>query len=203
MNTCWGKWPQYLERSGPRKGLLLSEPSVLRTLLSKNSVMRLAGSTGIPVPRTFFPATVKDIESFGPALGFPLLVKGEGGESSRTIRIVKSQSELIASYHSLMSSPAAPDSVPCLQEFMTGPTYSVGGLFINGEPIRICACRMAIMEPYNAGLMAKGVTERPPELIANALDLFKALRYTGFGDADFVLDRKDGHFKFLEINPEV
>jgi predicted ATP-grasp superfamily ATP-dependent carboligase len=33
--------------------------------------------------------------------------------------------------------------------------------------------------------------------------VFKALRYTGFGDADFMLDRKDGQFKFLEINPEV
>ena len=198
-----GKIAQYIQSFGPWKGLLLSEPSSLDTLLSKNSVMRLAGSAGIPVPKTFFPATVKEIVSLGPALGFPLLVKGEGGESSRTIRIVKSQSELIANYRSLMSSPAAPNGVPCLQEFLSGPTYSVGGLFINGEPIRICACRMAIMEPYKAGLMVKGVTERPPELIASALAVFKALRYTGFGDADFVLDRKDGHFKFLEINPEV
>jgi D-aspartate ligase len=194
---------QYVERSGSWKGLLVSEPSLLRTLLSKNAVMRLAGEAGIPIPKTLFPANEKEIDALGTTLGFPLVVKGEGGESSRTIRIVRSQSELGSCYRALMNHGHEHGSMPCLQEFLTGPTYSVGGLFQNGRPIRICACRMAIMEPYKAGLMVKGVTERPPKLIENALKVFEALRYTGFGDADFVLDSRDGQFKFLEINPEV
>jgi len=197
------KIAQYIHHFGPWSGLLLSEPSLLPALLSKNSVMRIVGDAGIPAPKTLFPTSANEIETLGPSLGFPLLVKGEGGESARTIRIVRSKDELMASYRSIVSKPNAAESLPCLQEFIDGPTYNVGGLFQNGEPIRICACRMDIMEPYKAGLMAKGVTERPPALIANALRVFKALRYTGFGDADFVLDRKDGQFKFLEINPEV
>jgi predicted ATP-grasp superfamily ATP-dependent carboligase len=185
------KITQRIQRSAPWKGLLLSEPSLLRTLLSKNSVMRLAAEAGIPIPKTLFPATEKELD------------KGEGGESSRTIRMIRSRSDLLASYRAVMDQEKTHDTKPCLQEFITGPTYSVGGLFQDGRPIRICAGRMALMEPYKAGLMVKGVTERPPKLIANALRVFEALRYTGFGDADFVLDPRDGQFKFLEVNPEV
>ena len=194
---------QHIQRSASCQGLLLSEPSLLRTLLSKNSVMRLAAEAGIPTPRTLFPANEREIDAQGSALGFPLVVKGEGGESSRTIRIVRNRGELHSSYRALTRRETTDDRKPSLQEFLTGPTYSVGGLFQDGKPIRICAGRMVLMEPYNAGLMVKGVTERPPKLIANALGVFEALRYTGFGDADFVLDSRDGQFKFLEINPEV
>jgi D-aspartate ligase len=194
---------RYTQRSAPWRGLLLSKPSTLRILLSKNAVMRLVTEAGIPVPKTMFPATQREMDELAPPLEFPFLVKGEGGESSRTIRIIRSQSELPASYRAVMDRGKDQDSKPCLQEFIAGPTYSVGGLFQDGRAIRICADRMALMEPYKAGLMVKGVTERPPELIANALRVFEVLRYTGFGDADFVLDSRDGLFKFLEINPEV
>jgi predicted ATP-grasp superfamily ATP-dependent carboligase len=194
---------QYIQRLGRPRGLLLSEPSMLRTLLSKNSVMRLVTDAGIPVPKTMFPATEREMDALAQTLEFPLLVKGEGGESSRTIRIIRSRNELPASYRAITNQGKEHDSKPCLQEFLTGATYSVGGLFQDGRAIRICAGRMALMEPYKAGLMVKGVTERPPGLIANALRVFEVLRYTGFGDADFVLDPRDGQFKFLEINPEV
>jgi predicted ATP-grasp superfamily ATP-dependent carboligase len=197
------KIAQHIRHAGPLKGLLLSEPSSLPTLLSKNSVMQLVGKAGIPIPKTLFPASEREMDALGPTLEFPLLVKGERGESSRTIRMIRSRGELLPSYRAVVGQEKTHDSKPCLQEFITGPTYSVGGLFQDGRPIRICAGRMALMEPYKAGLMVKGVTERPPGLIANALRVFEALRYTGFGDADFVLDPRDGQFKFLEINPEV
>lgn len=198
------KIAQHIRRSGPWKGLLVSEPSLLRRLLSKSSVIRVVGEAGVPIPRTLFPANESEMEALGKTLKFPWLVKGEGGESSRTIRIVRKRSEMHASYRAVMHRGNTRETnFPSLQEFLIGPTYSVGGLFQDGKAIRICACRMALMEPYKAGLMVKGVTECPPKLIESALRAFEALRYTGFGDADFILDSKDGQFKFLEVNPEV
>jgi len=198
------KITQHIGHSGPWKGLLLSEPALLQRLLAKSSVIRLVGEAGIPIPKTLFPASESEMETLGRTLNFPCVIKGEGGESSRTIRIVKSQGEMQASYREVLhggNSGAA--GMPYLQEFLTGPTYSVGGLFQNGKAIRMCAVRMALMEPYKAGLMVKGVTERPAKLIENAQRVFETLNYTGYGDADFVLDSRDGQFKFLEVNPEV
>src|SRR6202521_4025119 len=43
---------QHLQHSALWRGLLLTEPSLLRTLLSKNSVMRLVAEAGIPIPRS-------------------------------------------------------------------------------------------------------------------------------------------------------
>jgi predicted ATP-grasp superfamily ATP-dependent carboligase len=198
-----GSIAQHIERFGPWKGLVLSEASVLRTLLSKNSVMRLVEEAGIPVPRTVYPTGEEDLKALGAEIGFPLLVKGEGGESSRTIRIIRRRAELLESYRAVTNGKEKHVRQPNLQQFIEGPTYSVGGLFQNGRAVRLCAGRMALMEPYKAGLMVKGVTERPPRLIENALRVFEALRYTGFGDADFMFDPRDGQFKFVEINPEV
>ena len=202
-----GPITQEIERSGLWRGLVLSEPSVLQTVLSKNSVMRLVEEAGIPVPKTAYPSGEEELDTLASTLGFPLLVKGEGGESSRTIRVVRHRRELLESYRAVLDRNADQKEThgrqPNLQQFIEGPTYSVGGLFQNGRAVRICAGRMALMEPYKAGLMVKGVTERPSRLIENALRVFEALRYTGFGDADFMFDPRDGQFKFLEINPEV
>lgn len=57
------------------------------------------------------------------------------------------------------------------------------------------------MYPPGGGVTVKGVTERPPDLLENVFKVFEALRYTGLGQVDFILDTRDGVFKFLEINP--
>jgi hypothetical protein len=59
------------------------------------------------------------------------------------------------------------------------------------------------MNPPDRGPTVKGVTERPAALLQAAFKVFESFRFTGLADADFILDKRDGRFKFLEINPRV
>jgi predicted ATP-grasp superfamily ATP-dependent carboligase len=92
---------------------------------------------------------------------------------------------------------------PALQQFIKGQAYSVGGLFHNGRPLRLCAHRKLLTYPRGGGVTVKGVTERPGDLLEETAKAFGALQYTGLGHAEFIRDEHEGGFKFIEINPRV
>jgi predicted ATP-grasp superfamily ATP-dependent carboligase len=185
------------------KGLLLPETDSLKTLLSKNSTITFAERAGIAVPRTFIPGDEREVAQFADRLGFPLVVKGERGESGVNVRIVKSGKDLAPTYLEIKRSEKSYGGLPALQEFIPGTGYSVGGLFDHGRAVRICAHRKILTYPPAGGQTVKGITERPPALLESALRFFEALRYNGLGHMEFIKDRRDERFKFLEINPRI
>lgn len=183
--------------------LPLSRPESLKTVLSKNQTVRLAASFGVPVPRTVIPNNDREAESMGKELGFPHLVKGDKGEGAQNVRLVWGPDEILTQYRKIVRREAAYGGQPALQEFVPGPRYAVGGLFQNGEPLRVCAYRTLFTYPINRGFSAKAVTERPPKLLDHAFAIFEALQYTGLGQVQFIRDSRDGQLRFLEINPRV
>jgi biotin carboxylase len=185
------------------KGLLLPEPDTLKTLLSKNSTIAFAQSAGIAAPRTFIPVNEREIAQLAERLGFPLVVKGERGESAVNVRVVKSAKDLVPTYLRIKRREESYRGMPALEEFIPGTGYSVGGLFHQGRALRVCAHRKILTYPPEGGQTVKGITERPPALLESALRLFGALRYNGLGHMEFIQDRRDERFKFLEINPRI
>jgi predicted ATP-grasp superfamily ATP-dependent carboligase len=185
------------------KALPLSDPAALRTTLSKNAMIRLAESVGVAVPRSIVPQTSKDIISAANQLGLPLVIKGEKGEATRNVRIVWRAKGLSQAYDEIAAAERGYDGRPALQEFIPGSQYSIGGLFDKGRPLRWFAYRKIINYPRSGGLSAKAVSEQPPGLLKAAFAIFDALSYSGLGMTQFILDSRDGRFKFIEINPRV
>lgn len=187
LDNCW-------------KGLPLGPTQSIKIALSRKMVGRLAMDVGVPTPRTMIPQSDEEIASNGMELGFPLLVKGDRGEAGNHVRLVNSPARLLPAYRKIAELERG--ERPMLQEFIHGPAYSVGGLFDEGRPLRVCAHRKVVGVPPLGGLTAKGVTERIPGLLDTAFRVFAALKYTGLGHAEFILD-KAGRFRFLEVNPRV
>jgi len=185
------------------KTLLLPPPESIKIALSKNASIRLAIDAGVTVPRTLIPADERDVESIGRELGFPLVVKGERGEATRNVRIVRTPEELGTKYRSVVALEREYGGRPALQEFIPGVQYSLGGLFHEGTTLRVYAYRKLATYPINGGLSAKAITERPSALLQAAFAIFKALRYTGLGQVQFIRDSRDDNFKFIEINPRI
>jgi predicted ATP-grasp superfamily ATP-dependent carboligase len=183
--------------------LPLSRPESLRIALSKKLSTELAAGNGVPIPTTVIPTSDGEVQSMGANLGFPHVVKGEKGEASQNVRVVMRAEEMLAQYAQVARKEAKYGERPFLQEFIPGVEYSVGGLFCDGEPLRIYAYRKLFTYPINGGISAKAVTERPSKLLESACAIFGALRYTGLGQVQFIHDSRDGQFKFLEINPRV
>jgi len=185
------------------RALPISAPSFLGLMMSKNRVLDLAQRSGVSVPATVVPTSEDQLDVFAREIGIPLVIKGEKGESGRNVRIVRSLTNVRAAYRDVCAREASYGGRPALQEFVRGTAYSVGGLFQNGRPLRICAHRKILTYPPQGGWTVKGVTERPPNLLEEASKVFAALEYTGLGHVEFVRDELSGEFKFLELNPRV
>jgi hypothetical protein len=185
------------------KGLLLPDQPSIAILLSKNLTLSFMKSIGVEIPRTLPCEGEHQLEDHARELGFPLMVKGEKGESGRNVRIVTSPQDLVKKYREIREREALYGGMPILQEYIPGSSYSVGGLFHDGKALRICAHRRILMYPPEGGVTVKGVTEYQPVLLERAVAVFEALRYSGLGHVEFIRDCRDGTFKFIELNPRI
>jgi predicted ATP-grasp superfamily ATP-dependent carboligase len=185
------------------KGLLLPDRRFIKILLSKNLTLSFVQAAGVAVPRTLSCDGEDDLLRHAQALGFPLVVKGEKGESARNVRIVSNLWDLLSKYREIREREAAYGGKPVLQEFIPGSSYSVGGLYHEGKALRICAHRRLLTYPPDGGVTVKGVTERDPALLEQATAVFEALQYSGLGHVEFIRDSRDGKLKFLELNPRI
>jgi predicted ATP-grasp superfamily ATP-dependent carboligase len=188
---------------GALPGLPLSATTALEVLLNKYSTLRFAQKAGVPVPKTMAPDGEEEVEAIARGFGHQLVVKGERGDSSRNVRLVTQGNKLLLAYREILQRESAYAGRPVLQEFISGPAYSVAGLFKDGRPLRICAHRKLLTYPPKGGWTVKGITERPVGLLDEAFKIFGALKYTGLGHAEFIRDVRDAKFKFVELNPRV
>lgn len=177
--------------------------AALDLVLSKNTALECARAAGVAVPVQVIPKDEADVVTLGREIGFPLVIKGEKGELARNVRFVYTEAELLPYYREVRDAERGYGGEPALQQFLPGETYLVGGLFRDGEALRLSAHRKAIMYPPQGGATALAVTVRPRALIDTALAVVAAFRYTGLANLDFVHDPRDGRYKFIEINPRV
>jgi len=200
---------EVLQCLAPRLGsaeyrVFLAPPQeTIRLLAGKAGTLSLAAEHHLSVPRTMVPRDEQELLEMAAVLGYPLVVKGDKGEASENVRVVHGPAELAPKYRTVLRNESSYQGRPMLQEFIPGAQYSVGGLYDDGEPLRVCAYRKIFTYPLEGGLTAKAVTERPPRLLNDAFRMFRALRYTGLGQIQFICDQRDGLFKFMEVNPRI
>jgi carbamoylphosphate synthase large subunit len=183
-------------------GLVLSSPTSLRTALSKFAMIQVARDAGIAIPRTIFPQEESDLPRIAEEFGFPLIIKGDRGESGNHVRLVDSPEKLIGAYREVAVLERSSGNRPLVQEYVQGVGYSVGGLFHKGRALRVAAHRKLLGVPPLGGLTVRGRTEQCPGLLESAYRIFAALEYTGLGHVEMIRDRAD-RLNFLEINPRV
>lgn len=185
------------------QGLLLPAPADLRRTFSKNAVLEAVRAAGVPVPPTVIPASDEEVPAVVRELRLPVVVKGEKGGGAYNVRIAHTLDQARAAYREVAERERGYGGRTALQAFVAGGTYLFGGLFQDGQALRICAHHKALMYPPGQGTTARAVTERPAALVEYGRRVMEALRYTGLGDLDFIRDQRDGQFKFLEINPRL
>jgi hypothetical protein len=186
------------------KGLLHPPIERMKTALSKNSMLSVAEQAGVGVPRTAIPSDEREAADIAREFGFPVVIKGDTGESGETVRIVWKADDLLANYREVCEREERPDSRPAIQEFVQGPAYSIGGLYHGGRPLRVIVHRKLVRYPHPwGGRTVRGITEESPEACREGFKIFEALEYTGFGHVEFIRDQRDGRMKFLEVNPRL
>lgn len=194
LYRIWDESPSWLPLVQP-----VVEPDLRKVYRNKHLLGTFAQSHGVLIPQTFLleNGTKEEIMHYIDQLGLPVVVKGSAGCGGAQVKIEESLETVylaVAELHRLTG------VYPALQEYLTGATYLVGGLFDRGRPVHLIAAEKTEMYPSNTGPAVFLSSRNESELINAATNVFTALGHSGIASADFVRG-SDGHFHFLEVNP--
>ena len=193
----------------------VAAPALVAALMDKRAFSELAVQTGLPVPRTFAPSTMDEVEQVAAGLTYPAIIKPsqptswKHPEIPREIRSAKAI--VLASGEALLQvcRAVAPWGGLALivQEYVPGEDdahYDVHA-FIDrdGQPrATFCGRKWRIQPPHvGSGCYVESLHE--PALEAMTLDILRRLDYRGIANLNFKRHAVTGEFKLLEINARV
>ncbi|MEY4907539.1 MAG: hypothetical protein RL260_1257 [Pseudomonadota bacterium] len=192
----------------------VAEPSLVFTLMDKRAFSALATRCALPVPQTFTPTTLDEVERIADVLTYPAIVKPalptawKQPELPREIRMAKaivlsSRDELMRVCRLLVSGGLA----LILQEYVPGDDtahYDVHA-FIDQQGVAratFCGRKWRIQPPHvGSGCYVESLHE--PALEAMTVDILRRLNYHGIANLNFKRHSVTGEFKLLEINARV
>ena len=168
----------------------------VKLLANKHGMADFARSIGLAVPQFIPIASVWEALRAAYRLGYPVVLKGSGGRGGMQVAVCASTREVIAGYRRLAHLD------PVVQRHIEGKTWSAGGFFLNGEPLRTHVYECLECIPEKIGPSTEIRHNTPRDLEKAYLALFRALKWNGFGSTDFIRGA-DGTFYFLELNPRL
>ena len=186
----------------------LSEPSLIQAITNKYQQYQLAKNSKIPVPNTFYPQNIKEVENIINAIHFPVFIKAkevnrwrEKISASKKGFLIQDKKELLNQYRILFKK-----EVPAIvQEVVQGP---------DTNHFKFCAY-ISQQREFLATFMLKKIRQNPvhfgvgvcvesifyPELENMGKKFFRNINFRGVGSAEFKLDKRDGQLKLIELNP--
>ncbi len=178
----------------------------VRYAYDKSLTYSIAEKCGIDIPKTFYPASIEELEQI--EMEFPVIIKPSIKEPfySRTSKkaiLVKEKSRLIEEYTKAVKA-LAPTQILMVQELIPGSTknlFSVGCLCRDGKILaRVMASRLRQhpMDFGHATTFARTVDI--PEMGEMARKIIDALNFNGLAEIEFMHDSRDGKYKLIEIN---
>lgn len=169
----------------------------LELLLHKRRMCEFAQALGVLTPaiRRFdgVDALSRAVRDFG----VPFVVKGAASEGGAGVAIVASLAQAEEAIGVIRDRTK---QEPYLQQYVHGTPYVVGGLFADGDPLRLFAAQITQQSPEKTGPSVRLRSSDAPALVESFCTIMKALQWTGFAQADYVRDEQ-GRFAFLEVNP--
>ena len=167
-------------------------------LRDKHILIEHLAARDFSVPRHHRLTTAVDLDAVVYDLGLPLVVKGATGAAGSRVRIAESR----AAFATAVSRSRELGGDWIAQEYIPGPTCLVGGLFLDGEPLRLYAAEKLEQHPPRTGPAIRLRSDDHAALLDAGMRVFRELRWTGFASADLIRD-VDGRHVVLEVNPRL
>ena len=181
---------------------------IIRNVYIKKNTYQLAEKNGIPIPVTYYPESVQDLEELN--LDYPAVIKPSIRDNFyNKVKIkafrVNCKDELIKTFK-YVCSIIEPSEV-LVQEFIPGGPhhlYSFCPFFKNGQVFTCIMARRSRQHPMDFG-HASTFAELVdiPELHKLAEKFLALINYYGIAEVEFMQDPRNGNFKLIEVNPRV
>lgn len=193
MAQLWGACVPWADRVWPS-----TDAWQRRVVRDKILLVDEMAARGIPTLRQHRVdlESARSIERAARDLHYPLVVKGATGVGGERVKIVDSRGELDRAVQRARELGGA----WCFQEWASGPTYLVGGVFDEGRALRLYAGEKLEQFPPRVGpaIRLRSTLDACVREVGTAA--IQELWWTGIASAD-VIRRADGTVALLEINP--
>jgi propionyl-CoA carboxylase alpha chain len=184
-------------------------PQAIARMGSKIESKRIAQQAGVPVIEGFSAERLAhdEVVERATALGYPVLIKASAGGGGRGMRIVRSAEEMADALVSAEreARSAFGDGTLLVERYLEAPRHIEIQIFgdTHGNLIHLFERECSIQRRHQKVIEEAPSPAITPELRAEmgraAVELGRAIGYTGAGTVELVLDRK-GAFYFLEVN---
>lgn len=190
------------------------DPDTLRSMGDKARARALALAAGVPiVPGGARAGPADDVDFLAEAekVGFPLLVKASAGGGGIGMRRVDNSEKLLRTIEDTqsMAGKAFGDATVFLERFVPRARHveiQVFG-FGNGEAVHLFERDCSLQRRYQKVIEESPAPGLPADLRARMADaavaLCCAVRYSGAGTVEFILDTESQEFFFLEMNTRI
>jgi predicted ATP-grasp superfamily ATP-dependent carboligase len=181
---------------------------VIKNVYVKKNTYQLSEKLGIDIPRSYFPANADELRQLD--IPFPAIIKPSIRDHLYQQVHVKAyqannRNELMKIYMNVCK--LIDPSEVVVQDLIPGGAdvlYSFCPFFKAGEVLASVTAKRSRQHPMDFGhasTFAELVSV--PELREPAVKFLSAIGYYGLCEVEFMYDRRDGRYKFLEVNPRI
>jgi predicted ATP-grasp superfamily ATP-dependent carboligase len=183
----------------------IPESEALATVFDKERTMALAERVGVPIPRSWCPASADEAAALAPTLPYPVIVKPrQTNFLSASGRLAKTDYAVVADATALVRAWSVVDQAvprPLIQSLVAGRGVGVNTLWRAGEPL-VWFSHRRVREIDLRGGRSTAAESVPcdPRLVESARRMLTALRWHGVAMVEFKWDEATDTFSLLEIN---
>jgi predicted ATP-grasp superfamily ATP-dependent carboligase len=163
---------------------------------------------GIPIPLSYFPDTISEIEELADNIIYPVVIKPAimhtfHKKTGKKVFFCKTKEELLSYYNQIIT--IIPANEVIVQEFLSGGAkslYSFGSFFAKGTVYGSFSANRIRQNPMDFGNSTTyAITVSKPDFETLAIKFLESIDYFGLSEVEFMEDPTTGQYKMLEINP--
>nr|XP_023023429.1 methylcrotonoyl-CoA carboxylase subunit alpha, mitochondrial-like [Leptinotarsa decemlineata] len=184
--------------------------SAIRDMGIKSTSKAIMSKAGVPVIKGYHGEDQSNerLKEEARKIGFPLMIKAVRGGGGKGMRIAYTEEQFEEALESARteSQKAFADSVVLLEKFVTEPRHVEVQVFADthGNAVHLFERDCSVQRRHQKVIEeapAPGLSEELRQELGNAaVRAAKAVGYVGAGTVEFILDKNDHSFHFMEMN---
>ena len=180
--------------------LLIPDHKIFLKAYDKGLTAQIAQENGIPIPKTFFPESSREIQKVIKKLGLPLVVRPRVSHGARGVFYVETIGETLAAFNWIKRQGQR----PMIQEYIEeGSVYSVATIFDKKSKLVVAATMKKLREkPPSGGVAWAGETVRNSKIQKLGIKIIKSFgNWIGPATPEIKFNGKNAYL--MEVNPRL
>lgn len=175
--------------------MLISSKESIDITRNKDKTYRFAQAHNFPIPTTYFPQNISDVEEISKHISYPCVIKKAKGSGGNGNSYMYSKEDLLTFYRSSFKDGES----PMMQEFVHGKFCGFAAVCNEGELNEYFMFEVLRQYPESGGVTVYARSFHDSQVLKLSAKLIKKLLWTGPIDLDLFIS--DNSCVLIEINP--